>query len=129
MTGFNPPVPPQPAGIGESFDLHARPLRTDAAIIEVRGSVDLSSADILERAAAEQATRGRSEILLDLSGVPLCDSTGLTALIRIHRLAATHGGRLLLVAPQPQVRGLLETTNLTRIFDIRDTMADAVAAD
>jgi anti-sigma B factor antagonist len=128
MTGLDQPVPAEPAPVGEALDLRARPIRDDAVVIEVRGAVDLSNADTVERTAAEQVAQGRTDIVLDLAGVPLCDSTGLTALIRIHRLAAARGGRLRLVAPQPPVRALLEMTNLTRIFSVHETVADALAA-
>jgi anti-anti-sigma factor len=128
VTGPNQPVPPEPAAVGEPLELRGRPLGSGAVVIEAHGILDLVHVGTLERAAAEQVAQGRTEILLDLSGVPLCDSVGLTALIRIHRLAAAHGGRLRLVAPRRQIRNLLELTNLTRLFDVYDSLADAQAA-
>lgn len=125
MTAAEPPVPS--AGRTEPFEVRARPVRADAVVLEARGAVDLATAGALEHAAAEQLAQGRTRILLDLAGVPLCDSTGLTALLRIHHRAEADGGRLRLVAPRQQVRGLLELTNLTRVLDVRDSADDALA--
>jgi anti-sigma B factor antagonist len=127
--GANPSVPSEADRAGEPGEVRVRPLGTDAAIIEVRGVVDLFTAQELEQVAAEQVARDRIRLLVDLAGVPLCDSTGLTVLIRIHRLTDARGGWLRLVAPRPQVRGLLEMTNLTRIFDVYDSMAEALPAE
>jgi anti-sigma B factor antagonist len=64
-------------------------------------------------------------LVLDLSGVPLCDSSGLNLLAQTHRQAASQGGWLRLVAPQPHVRRALEITNLTRMLRVYPTVDDA----
>jgi anti-anti-sigma factor len=117
---------PRAAPTGAPLDVRVRPFRTDTVVIEAHGTVDLLTAHVLEQVAAGQVAQGRTRILIDLTGVPMCDSTGLTALIRIHRLAGAHGGHVRLVGLRPKVRALLELTNLTRIFDVYDTVADAL---
>ncbi|MGW0118581.1 STAS domain-containing protein [Streptomyces sp. NPDC003327] len=53
---------------------------------------------------------GPSEIRLDLARLTLCDSTGLSALLALHRLAAAAGARLHLDRRPPFLDRLLTLT-------------------
>jgi len=107
---------------------------TGVAVITADGVIDLSTHPVLERAAAACIDRGDRPVILDLSRVSLCDSTGLSALIRLHRRAEQAAGRddaagLRLAGVQPQVLRILEITDLIRLLSIYDSVADARAPD
>jgi anti-anti-sigma regulatory factor len=53
---------------------------------------------------------------VDLAAVEWLDSSGLAALLRLHRLVADAGGGVRVVEPSPAVRRMLETTQLDRLF-------------
>jgi anti-anti-sigma factor len=53
-----------------------------------------------------------SQIVVDLAGVRFIDSSGLRVLIAAEHALAERGGRLVLRAPSPATRRLLEITDL-----------------
>jgi anti-sigma B factor antagonist len=69
-----------------------------------------------------------SRVILDLAGVTFVDSSGLGALIVARNSAREGGGSLSLVSPPPVVRRLLGSTRLHDVFDIYDTLDEAVSA-
>jgi len=109
-----------------------RPLRLkvarqdDAAVVKVAGSVSLSEADRLrerlEKLAAEQCPL----IVLDLSDMDFICSLGLGAIISGHLKCRHHRGQIRLAGPSDQVRELLETTRLTKLFEVYDSVDAAL---
>jgi anti-sigma B factor antagonist len=99
-----------------------------SAVVRAEGVIDLNTASRLERVLTDAVAAGQIRLVLDLSGVGLCDSTGLTVLIRAHRSAVAAGGWLRLAGAQPPVRRLLEITNLERVFALYPSVDDARAA-
>lgn len=97
-------------------------------VVAVRGDLDVDSGEMLltslERALAVPAPR----IVVDLSGVGFCDSTGLGAFVTGHNRAAGAGGWLRLAAPNEWLAGLLGTVGLTRRLRVHDSVADALSA-
>ena len=86
--------------------------------------VDFSvSAD--ELASARAGTGG--PIVVDLAGVPFLDSSALGALATANRDLEVAGRRLLLVAPQRNVRRVFELAQLSGVIPIHDTVDDALA--
>jgi anti-sigma B factor antagonist len=68
-------------------------------VIAVAGELDIATAPSL--CALLDATRAarRPRLLVDLSAVEFCDSTGLRALLGAAAEVRTHGGRFALVCP------------------------------
>ncbi|MFG1677688.1 STAS domain-containing protein [Micromonospora sp. NPDC049282] len=89
--------------------------RLDAgtARLRVAGELDFDTAAELVEAAAELRRDGHQELWLDFAGVTLCDSSGLSALVVIHR-SGTAGIHLIDVSPH--VRRLLDRTGLTELL-------------
>lgn len=55
---------------------------------------------------------------LEFSGTWFVDSSGLGALISLHKLMISRGGQLRVIDPSPPVLQLLELTRMHRIFEI-----------
>ncbi|GII21809.1 STAS domain-containing protein [Planosporangium mesophilum] len=87
-------------------------------VLRIRGELDLSTAEQLRAAAAPYLTAG-GRLVLDLSEVTFCDSTGLAVLVGFHKRLAASGGGLELYAPVQRVRHLLHITGLNRVFRVR----------
>jgi len=64
---------------------------------------------------------GQKDIEMDLSQTTFIDSCGLGALVALHKVARSRGGRLRLLSPQPQVQQLLELTRMSQIFEVRNS--------
>jgi anti-sigma B factor antagonist len=72
---------------------------------------------------AALANSKSARIVVDMSAVEFCDSTGMNVLLAAHRLAGEKGGDLTLAAPRPPVRKILEVTGLQSVFTIHDDLA------
>ncbi|HTS99941.1 MAG TPA: STAS domain-containing protein [Streptosporangiaceae bacterium] len=63
------------------------------------------------------------QIVVDMSGVEFCDSTGMNVLLAAHRRAREQGGDLELAAPRPAIRKILHVTGLESVFTVLDDPA------
>jgi anti-sigma B factor antagonist len=89
-----------------------------SVVLRVVGELDISTANALREAVGPRLAPG-ARIVLDLSGLAFCDSTGLSVLVGFHKRLVAGGGRLELYAPVPRVLHLLTITGLNRVFGIR----------
>jgi anti-sigma B factor antagonist len=76
--------------------------RNSHEILEVRGELDLTNADMLDEALAQTSTRA---VIVDLAGLGFVDSTGMRAIDQAHRRLAAAGRTLLIVAPADSTAG------------------------
>ena len=81
--------------------------------IAARGELDMDTAETLEQAVATLLTRQPQVLAIDFSGVSFCDSSGIGALIRAHKVAATQGCRLELHRVDPDVRRVFDLVGLS----------------
>ncbi len=58
-------------------------------------------------------------MVVDLSDLEFCDSTGLAALLGAHKTLNDNGGTLELVAPNPMMVNLVKITGLDDVFEVR----------
>ncbi|HKW63371.1 MAG TPA: STAS domain-containing protein [Candidatus Acidoferrum sp.] len=70
---------------------------------------------------------GATRIVVNLEHVNYVDSSGLGALIDVHRKTKEKGGRLMLTNLRPNLKHALETAKLLPIFETSPTEAAAVA--
>jgi anti-sigma B factor antagonist len=105
-----------------------RPLRVEIAdgpvpLIRLDGELDLSTVTQLtgaiERAAAPAR---RPRLVVDLTGLEFCDSTGLRALICAVREVEVLGGRVVVaVAPDGPLDRLVELAGLREFLRVADS--------
>ncbi|MEV7328429.1 STAS domain-containing protein [Micromonospora sp. NPDC093244] len=97
--------------------------RPDAGHVQLRltGELDYDTAPELITAAAQLSDTGDARLLIDLTGVSLCDSSGLSALLVVHRAAGT----IRLTGVSPQLRQMLDRTGLTELLAIDHVTTDA----
>ncbi len=87
-------------------------------VFRLAGALDLTTVDHL-RAVVGPACAEGGEVLLDLSALSFCDSTGVGAFVWLHRQATAAGGRLLLAAPRRYVRDVLRISGVDRAIPVR----------
>lgn len=64
-------------------------------------------------------------LVVDLTDVEFCDSSGLSALLIAERQMRGHGGKVSLVGVHKKVMALLKISQLDRVFQIFDSVAKA----
>jgi len=67
-------------------------------------------------------------LVLDLTQVEFCDSSGLSALLIAERKMRENGGVVKLVGLQKKVISLIRISRLDRAFSIHDSLAKALRA-
>jgi anti-sigma B factor antagonist len=64
---------------------------------------------------------GDRNLEVDLSQTTFIDSSGLGALVALHKIVSQRQGKLLLLNPQPAVQQIIELTRLDQFFQIART--------
>ena len=91
----------------------------DHTIVIVAGEIDLYTAPRLHRELVDVLADDRpARVIVDMSGVVFCDSTGMNVLLAAQRLAREHGGNIELSGPRPAVRKILQVTGLESVFTV-----------
>ncbi|WP_198035314.1 STAS domain-containing protein [Streptacidiphilus rugosus] len=91
-----------------------------AVACRVDGDLDIESAPVISRAlrdAVGQVQRP-GELFVDLGSVSYFGAAGVTTLLRLREAAVAARVPLVLVAPSPMVRRVLEMTATCRLFTI-----------
>lgn len=96
----------------------------DHTVLALAGEIDLYTAPRLQ----SELTRALSaadaaQIVVDMSAVEFCDSTGMNVLLAALRRARERGGDLVLAGPRPAVRKILQVTGLESVFTVLDDPA------
>jgi anti-anti-sigma factor len=69
---------------------------------------------------------GINKLIVDLSEVETCDSSGLSAILVANRTLNTSNGSIRLVAPSEKVLTLIKITQLDRVLHVCDTVEEAI---
>ena len=114
--------------MNQLFDVESQSRDDGVGVVRLTGEVDMYTAPQLKESMLGLIDGGAAKVVIDLSGVTFIDSTALGVLIGgVRRLHAAGGAMALVVATRPVGR-VLSITGLDRVFAIRDTLEDAVAA-
>jgi anti-sigma B factor antagonist len=98
------------------------------AVLALQGRLDALTALELKEAIAERVDAGQIELVVDLSGVPFIDSSGLAALVSGFKAARQAGGSLKLAGLNEQALTVLRLTKLDRVFALYADRAAALGA-
>jgi anti-sigma B factor antagonist len=110
------------------FATTERDVDETTSIVSVDGEIHVSTAPEFSGALSATIESGRIHLVLDLSGVMLIDSTGLSVLLNALRRVTRAGGRMALVCSNPTVLRLFEITRLDTTFDLHADVEPALAA-
>ncbi len=68
---------------------------------------------------------GVNKLIIDLSDVETCDSSGLSALLVANRILQASDGHISLAAPSEKVYSLIKITQLDRVLPVCKTVDEA----
>lgn len=92
----------------------------DHTVISVAGEIDLYTAPKLQSELMTALTASPVRLIVDMSRVDFCDSTGINVLLAAHRQARECGGELQLAGPGSATRKVLQVTGLESVFTVID---------
>ena len=91
------------------------------SILHVAGKILGNASDAFRKAMELQLQTGHDKLVVDLTQVPLIDSSALGAIVTTLKGYQRSGGKLVLLKPQKAVQEVLEVTQLTTVIEIYDT--------
>ncbi|SOD85776.1 anti-anti-sigma factor [Streptomyces sp. Ag109_G2-15] len=103
------------------------------AVLRVSGELDLMTSPVLRQRVHDVVAEGHHSLILDLSEVFFCDSSGVGVLVAARRLIRSCQGRLRLILPDrgadegSHVNRVLGALGVRRLFDVRPDVETATA--
>jgi anti-sigma B factor antagonist len=91
--------------------------RPGVVTIAVAGEVDLATSDQLDGAIIQAIADADKNVMIELSGLNFCDSTGIRALVHGRRLADSRGVGYRVVGAVGIVRDALEAAGVWQILN------------
>lgn len=69
---------------------------------------------------------GVNKLIIDLSNVESCDSSGLSAILVANRIMSANEGKIRLAAPSEKVNTLINITQLDRVLHVSESVEKAL---
>jgi anti-sigma B factor antagonist len=89
---------------------------TGEAVVELRGELDIATADVAVRYVRDVISRHDGPVVADLTALAFCDAQGLAALVRMAGYAGQKGCPFRLASPSPPLIKIMRITGLDRRF-------------
>jgi anti-sigma B factor antagonist len=105
----------------------------DWAVLRVSGELDLVTSPVLRQRVHDVVADGRHSLVLDLSEVFFCDSSGVGVLIAARRLIRSCQGSLRLILPAhgavdgSHVNRVLGALGVRRLFEVYADVDEALS--
>ncbi|WP_069741000.1 STAS domain-containing protein [Streptomyces sp. EN23] len=105
------------------------------AVLRISGELDLVTSPVVRQSVHDAVAEGQHDVVLDLSEVFFCDSSGVGVLIASRRLMKSCGGRLRLILPArgaedgSHVNKVLGALGVRRLFDVYPDALSATDAE
>lgn len=97
----------------------------DAVIVSPSGDVDLATSRELQNHLRQVLAKRPARLVVDLSGVPYMDSSGVATLVEAMQICRRQSTELVLCSLQERVRSVFEIARLDRVFKIAADMEAA----
>jgi anti-anti-sigma factor len=95
-------------------------------ILVLAGDLDAGTAPQFAEAALALVNEGVRDIFIEMSGLTMCDSSGLSVLVELASRLRAQAGRLAIVAPPDTVRRVLDVGGVGATFVVAPTVAGAI---
>ncbi|MGK5496864.1 STAS domain-containing protein [Streptomyces sp. URMC 125] len=99
-----------------------------ATVLTVSGELDHHTAPRLARAFDETPFGPDTPLVIDLSELGYCDSTGITVLITAYQRAEATGSRLFLAGVDPHLLHVFRIVGLDQVFAFMPSVEQALDA-
>lgn len=97
-------------------------------VLTVAGDLDHHTSPRLHEALDELGLAPGDGLVIEMSGLRFCDSTGISVLVSAHQRAQDAGAGLALAGLSPDIEHPFKIMGLTRLLSFHDDVDKAVAA-
>ena len=99
------------------------------AVLAIEGKLAMGGTlDEFRSKWAQAVSAGAQNLVIDLSKVPMVDSSGIGSLIRCHSAVNANGGKVKLAGVNDVVRQSFKTTRLDKVFEFYADESTALAS-
>jgi anti-anti-sigma factor len=91
----------------------------DGVVMVVEGELDMSTAPTLREALVDVTEGLEGNLILDVRLLTFIDSSGLTLFVAEHKKLRALGHELVIFAPTPRTRRLLEIAGLDEVLTVQ----------
>jgi anti-anti-sigma factor len=109
------------------MELKFSEIEKDIQFIQLSGILDVQGVDAIGTKFAGYSSGDNSKVLVDLAEVEFLTSIGIRLLVTTAKSVASRGGKLALLNPNENVRGVLEMTGIMDIIPIHASLEQATA--
>ena len=103
--------------------------RIPVTIFRLQERINLGNFTELEEAAKKAYDEGMRDLVLDLGQTVSMTSIGIRAIVVVHKMLSTDGGKHLKIAnPMPYIREMLDISGVTQYIETYDSVEEAVAS-
>ena len=96
-------------------------------IVSPQQDIDLEASGEFERVVLRLAETGLEKVILDCTVVAYIDSSGIGAIVRIHRYLKERGGRLIISGGNEHLLKVFKLINFPKYFRLTATIEEAMA--
>ncbi|MEU6412984.1 STAS domain-containing protein [Microbispora sp. NPDC046933] len=97
-------------------------------VVALEGALDYTNAERLRRDVEAALGEEHRELVLDLSGLNFCDSTGIRILLSVRKLMQERHGAVTLAGLNARLARIFRVTGLISAFTVAPGLAEAVEA-
>jgi len=108
------------------MDISSRSVSPTVSVVSLDGALNARSAEEAKQIFRDLVKEGVNQVIVDLQNVPFIDSSGLAALVSGLKTLGGEAANLKLATPQSQAKLLFELTMFDRVFEIHETVDEAL---
>lgn len=105
-----------------------RPHPRGPCLMSISGDLDYHTASRLRAALEDVPLEQGVSLIIDLSRLTYCDSTGISVLVGAYRRSRAAGAGLALTGMNPDIARVFRIIGLDQVFSSYDTVDDAARA-
>lgn len=98
----------------------------DIGVLRLSGELDIATSGTLRQSLDALREEGRENLVLDLSGVTFCDSTGLGTVATHARWVMGVGGVLVVCGLRPDVDAVFAISGLSTVLPTAKSLGEAI---
>jgi anti-anti-sigma factor len=103
--------------------------RVPVTVFRLQDRINLGNFAELEEKAKEAYNNGMRDLVMDLGQTVSLTSIGIRAIVIIHKMLSSDGGKHLKIAnPAPYIREMLDISGVTQYIETYDSVDEAVAS-
>ncbi len=110
-----------------SLDIHVHPSAGNSQRISLGGRLDTHTHEDFDTRLAPLLAGRLQSLVLDLAGLEYISSAGIRSIFKARKALAGHGGKVLVVNPQPQIQKVFDVVKAVPMNEIFTSVAEVDA--